>query len=169
MRLVYLLRHAKSDWGDDSLPDQERPLNGRGRRSAKEVATTLERQSIQPAVVLVSTAKRTRETVEGFVRALPGETDVRYDDAIYAAEATTLLGRLRMLPDAAASVLVVGHNPGIEQLAAGLARPGTAEALHDGMRTATLVGLSLPADTWSDLAPATGDLLGRWQHHGEKH
>jgi phosphohistidine phosphatase len=168
VRLVYLLRHAKSDWGDESLPDAARPLSGRGRRSAAEVAQTLGTQSIRPDVVLVSSAARTRETVAAFADALPDGVDVRYEDELYAAEATTLLGRLRTLPDDARSVMLVGHNPGIEQLAAGLARPATAEALMDGMRTATLVALALPAARWADVAPATADLVGRWQHRGEK-
>lgn len=167
-RLVFLLRHAKSDWGDESLPDKERPLNGRGRRSAREVAATLESQSIRPDAVLVSSATRTRETVDGFAAALPKGVDPAYEDVLYGATASTLLGRLRQVPDEARSVLLVGHNPGIEELAVALTRPGSAEALTDGMKTATLVGLVVPAASWTDLAPRTGDLLGRWQHPGEK-
>lgn len=168
VRLVYLLRHAKSDWGDEGLPDHERPLNGRGRRSAREVAKTLETQSIRPGAVLVSSAVRTRETVDGFAAALPDGVKPSIEDGLYAASASALLGRLRQLPDDVPSVLVVGHNPAIEDLAIALTRPGSSAALEDGMKTATLVGLAVPVDSWRDLAPSTADLVGRWQHPGEK-
>jgi phosphohistidine phosphatase len=167
-RLLYFLRHAKSDWDDASLPDHARPLNGRGRRSAVEVAATLTAASIAPDLVLVSSAERTRQTVAALSDALPAQAELAFEDGLYGASATELLGRVRQVDDARASVLVIGHNPGIEELAAALVRPAYAEQLADGMRTASLVGLSFEG-SWSEIAPRVATLVGRWEHPGEKH
>jgi len=167
-RVVYLLRHAKSDWGDEALPDHERPLNGRGRRSASEIAETIARQAIRPELVLVSTARRARETVNGLSTALSTDVAMHFEDDLYGATANELLDRIHVLDDDTRSVMLVGHNPAMEQLALGLARPGTADALGDGMKTATLVALAVAADHWSEIEPGTADLVGRWQHPGEK-
>ena len=166
--MVALLRHAKSDWGNEGLADHERPLNGRGRRSAEQVAATLVGQAIKPDLVLVSSAQRTRETVAAFEHALPQGVGIRYEDELYGASAGSLLDRLQLLPNDVHSVLVVGHNPGIEELVRALARPVVAERLADGMRTATLVVLDVPAGTWAEVAPETADLVGRWEHPGGK-
>ncbi len=108
---VYLLRHAKSDWSDQTLPDHGRPLAPRGRRDAKRIAKHLRRRGIEPALVLCSSAERARETLELVWPAL-GATPAQIGDELYAASGDELLKRLRLLPEESASVLLIGHNPG---------------------------------------------------------
>ena len=110
MHTVYLLRHAKSDWLDQTLPDHARPLAPRGRRDAKRIAKHLRRRGIEPMLVLCSSAERTRETLE-LVRPALGGAPVQIEDGLYAAANDELLERLRVLPEQSASVLVIGHNP----------------------------------------------------------
>jgi phosphohistidine phosphatase len=119
---VYLLRHAKSDWSDQTLPDHARPLAPRGRRDAKRIAKHLRRRGIAPMLVLCSSAERTRETLE-LVRPALGGAPVQIEDGLYAAANEELLERLRVLPEQSASVPVIGHNPGLQELALVLATP----------------------------------------------
>jgi phosphohistidine phosphatase len=161
MRLVYLLRHAKSSWKDGSLPDRERPLAGRGRRAAKAVARHLETSGIRPDLVLCSPARRTRETLERVRAALGDEIEVRFDERLYGASAPELLARLRALPAEVAAVMVVGHNPGLEQLALTLASSGARLAeLTEKLPTAALATIELPADRWDAIEPGSGELVG---------
>jgi phosphohistidine phosphatase len=153
MLQIWLLRHAKSDWKDGSLADHARPLNKRGRRSATEVAETVRRESIAPAVVLVSTALRATQTAEALGLTLSPEP------ALYNAAAPDLLGQLRALPADASSVMLVGHNPGMEDLAAQLGD-------RDGMSTATLIGFDLDTDSWADVGAATSKRVARYEHPG---
>jgi phosphohistidine phosphatase len=118
---LYLLRHAKSSWKHPELGDHERPLAGRGRRAAEAIARHLDEHGIAPELVLCSTARRARETFERIEPAL-GAATVRYERQLYGATADVLLERLRTLPDEIAAVMLLGHNPAIEQLALELAR-----------------------------------------------
>ena len=120
MRTLYLLRHAKSSWDDPTLPDDKRPLAPRGRRDGKRIAEHLRRQEIEPELVLCSSAARTRETLELLRPALGGATVV-VEDELYGASADRLLARIRLVPDEAESVMVIGHNPGLHELALVLA------------------------------------------------
>ena len=117
MHTLYLLRHAKSSWSDPTLPDEERPLAPRGRRDAKRVAEHLVQLGIEPELVLCSSARRTRETLELIRPALDATTSVALEAELYAATADTLLEHLRAVPDGVASVLLIGHNPGLQDLA----------------------------------------------------
>ena len=124
MRSLYLLRHAKSSWADPALSDHERPLAPRGRRDAKRIAAHLLELGIAPELVLCSTALRTRETLELIRPALDAAAIVELEAALYAAWAETLLERLREVPDERRSVMLIGHNPGLEDLALMLASAG---------------------------------------------
>src|SRR6476661_6101124 len=108
MHTLYLLRHAKSSWADPTLPDHERPLAPRGRRDAKRIATHLARLGIEPELVLCSSAQRTRETLELLRPALGATPTVRLEAKLYAASAETLLERIRALPEAIASAMLIG-------------------------------------------------------------
>jgi phosphohistidine phosphatase len=119
---LYLLRHAKSSWKHPELTDHERPLAGRGRRAAKAIARHLDEYEIAPELVLCSTARRARETFERIEPALLAAA-VKYELRLYAATADALLERVHSVPDGVASVMLIGHNPAIEQLALELARP----------------------------------------------
>jgi phosphohistidine phosphatase len=149
LKQIHLLRHAKSSWKDPSLRDRERPLNGRGRRAAKAVARHLREEGIDPELVLCSPARRARET----------RRTVRIERDVYGAGAATLLELLRGLPDGVASVMVIGHNPGLEELALALARDGPLVGeLAAKYPTGALATLTFEG-RWADLALGRADLV----------
>jgi phosphohistidine phosphatase len=125
MKALYLLRHAKSSWDDPARPDHERPLAGRGRKAGTAIGRYLADNGIAPQLVLCSTAKRARQTLERLGAAIAG-ADIHYEDALYDASATQLLERLRAVEHGVESVLLVGHNPAIQALVLKLAAPGDA-------------------------------------------
>ena len=107
---LFVLRHAKSSWDDPGLDDHERPLAPRGRRAVEVLSELLRASDIRPALVLCSTARRTRETLEGVDPG--GETLIEPD--LYAASAEQLIERLHRVPDDVDSVMVIGHNPALQ-------------------------------------------------------
>ena len=158
MHTVYLLRHAKSDWSDQTLPDHARPLAPRGRRDAQRIAKHLRRRGIEPTLVLCSSAARTRETLDLVGPAL-GAAPAQIEDGLYAAAPDELLERLRALPEQSASVLVIGHNPGLHELALVLATPSrTRGRLEAKFPTAALATLAVTHATWAELAAGGADL-----------
>ena len=159
MKRLYLLRHAKSSWKDASLPDHDRPLAGRGRRAAKAVARYLREQDIQPELVVCSTALRARETLARIEPAL-GTPDVRVEGDLYAASADALLERLRSVPDDVGSVMLIGHNPGLQELALDLARQSNAVTeLEEKYPTAAIATLELLVTRWQELDRDTAELV----------
>jgi phosphohistidine phosphatase len=159
MKRLYLLRHAKSSWKDTSLTDRDRPLAPRGRRAAKAIARHLREQGIEPELVLCSTALRTRETLDRIEPAL-GTPAIRVEGELYGASADALLERLRSVPDAVGSVMLIGHNPGLQELALVLARRSdTVGELEAKYPTAALATLTLPVASWRELGPATAELV----------
>jgi phosphohistidine phosphatase len=159
MRLVYLLRHAKSSW-KSALADHERPLAPRGRRAAKAICEHLREQGIEPELVLCSTARRARETLERIEPAL-GTAAVRIEPELYGASEDALLDRLRGVPDAVGSVMLIGHNPGLQLLALELAQPAAElRELEAKYPTAALVTLAFPGPSWHMLESGTAEFLG---------
>jgi phosphohistidine phosphatase len=159
VKRVYLLRHAKSSWKDTGLPDHDRPLAGRGRRAAKAIARHLRGHGIEPELVLCSTARRARETLERIEPAL-GSPAVLVERDLYPASAPALLERLRRVPDAVESVMLIGHNPGLQDLALDLARPSPmARELATKYPTAALATLAFGAANWQEIDHATADLV----------
>lgn len=158
MKQLYLLRHAKSDWNHADLADFDRPLNARGCKAAQRMARFLREHRIVPAMVLCSEAKRTRQTLRWLEPAIGG-VPAAFDKRIYEAAARTLLSCLRDLPSGLPSVLLIGHNPGIEQLLRLLAGDnGTPEALARVAEKYPTCGLSMltsGAEDWRSLGPAT--------------
>jgi phosphohistidine phosphatase len=159
VRFVYLLRHGKSSWSS-GLPDHERPLAPRGRRAAKAIGRHMRARGVEPELVLCSTASRARETLERIEPAL-GSAAVRIERGLYEAGSDGLLDRLRAVADQVGSVMLVGHNPGLQQLALDLARP-TADVSELAAKypTAALVTLAVPARSWRVIEPATAELVG---------
>jgi phosphohistidine phosphatase len=154
MHTLYLLRHAKSSWSDPTLADHERPLSARGRRDAKRIADHLLQLGIAPALVLCSTSLRTRETL-ALVRPALDAATVSLESTLYAASAETLLERLHAVPDEVASVMLIGHNPGLEDLALLLATDGPElKRLETKFPTAALATLTLPTTGWQWLSEA---------------
>ncbi len=161
MKRLYLLRHAKSSWSDESLPDHERALAPRGRRAAKLMARHLQKERIQPALVLCSSSVRTRETLARIGKALRDDVPVAVEDGLYGAGAEELLERLRVLPADLPSVLLIGHNPGMHDLALALAWSGAELArLEEKFPTAALATLAFDFETWAELEPGSGELVG---------
>lgn len=157
MQTLYLLRHAKSSWDDSTLPDHDRPLAPRGRRDSKRIAKHLRRLSIEPELILCSSAARTRETLD-LVRPAVPTSEVIVEDELYAASSEELLARIRLVPEAVASVMLLGHNPGLEQLALALASAGDElERLSAKFPTAALATLAV-AKSWGRLAPGDATL-----------
>jgi phosphohistidine phosphatase len=151
VRNLFLLRHAKSSWDDEGTDDHARPLSARGEAAMRDMATYLRRQAVGPALVLCSTALRARQTLAAL--ALAGE--VSYEDELYGAGAAILLARLHTVADEVGSVMVVGHNPGLHELAvacAGRGEPGALARLRDKLPTGALVELCF-AGPWASLRP----------------
>jgi phosphohistidine phosphatase len=128
-------------------------LAKRGRRAAEAMAEHLRRERIRPSLVLCSPARRTRETLEVVGEAFP-DVPAWVEDGLYGAGEGELLRRLRALPENATSVLLIGHNPGLHDLALAMAGGGDAEALarlRVKMPTGALATLRAPAPRWRDL------------------
>jgi phosphohistidine phosphatase len=153
-RTLLLLRHAKSSWDDSSVRDHDRPLAPRGDRAARLVAEHLRSEGLRPALVLCSSARRTRDTLELLGPAIDPDADVRIEPDLYGADAGEILDLIRTVDEAVPSVLVIGHNPGLEDLASDLAGDGEEAAL-DELRTkfptAALARFDLGRSTWADL------------------
>lgn len=156
MPTLLVLRHAKSSWAEPGMDDHERPLDARGARDAPRMALHLAHAAPRPARVLCSTAVRARQTLDAVLAALPAPPPpVVLEPELYLAPAARLLARVRRLPPPTEAALLVGHNPGLEDLVRGLAGDGdeaSAERLAEGLKTATLAVLRFPG-TWSALEP----------------
>jgi phosphohistidine phosphatase len=160
-RDLVLLRHAKSAW-PEGVPDHDRPLAPRGRRDAPAMGRWLRAAGHVPDLVLCSTARRTRQTWELVQPALQATPPVRFEDQIYEASAATLLELVRGAPPAAKTVLVIGHAPGIPELAlllAGAAPAAVMERLRAKFPTAAVAVLELTG-RWGRLGPGTARLTG---------
>lgn len=147
MKTLLILRHAKSSWKDEDLPDHERPLNRRGQADAPQVGSYLRQQGLLPDLILCSTAKRARATAELMSEALGYRGELRLAPEFYAAPPEAYLQALAGLPDDEAMVMVVGHNPGLEELVHRL----TGE--YQPMPTAALAQVQLPIERWAELSP----------------
>jgi phosphohistidine phosphatase len=161
MKTLLLLRHAKSDWGDPARTDHERHLNRRGRDAAPLMGDWLARERLIPDLVLCSTATRTRETLDLVRPRIGADVAVVFDDRLYLAEAPTLLERVRATDDSVGTLLVVGHNPGLEELAGRLTGGGdrgAIDALAEKMPTAGLAVLRFDVAGWKRVAARGGRL-----------
>ncbi|WP_241503758.1 SixA phosphatase family protein [Ferruginivarius sediminum] len=161
MRTVYLLRHAKSSWEDPTLADHDRPLAPRGRKAAPRMGAYLRREGLVPNLVLSSTALRARQTWELVAPSLPPDIRVEFRKEIYGTDPVELLGILRTSPDDAGTVMLIGHNPALEDCAARLAGAGDPAALKrmaSKYPTAALAEIAFDADRWSVIEPGTGRL-----------
>jgi len=152
-RRIYLLRHAKSSWKEHGLADHDRPLAGRGRRAAKAMRRHLKHEGIDPDLVLCSTATRARETLEGVEPAF-GRGAVKVERELYGAGAGVLLARLQAVPKRVRSVMVIGHNPGMEDLVALLAH-GVPKFPTGALATLTFTGAG-----WAELDGGGAELVG---------
>lgn len=155
-----LLRHAKSSWADATLEDHDRPLQDKGRGRAANLAAWLDDRGLGCDLVLCSTALRTRQTLD-IVLPVLGGPQVRFESSIYEADAAALLRLLRGIDEEHERVMLVGHDPGLQLLAASLAMTATGDALERLKRkypTSALALLSFGEASWAGLAPGMGHL-----------
>jgi phosphohistidine phosphatase len=152
MKRLLLLRHAKSSWDNSQLADFARPLNERGLRAAPLMGRFMRRRKINPDLVLSSPAERARHTAALVSEAAGFAAPTRYDERIYEATAERLLEVVSQLEESADEVLLVGHNPGMEELLELL----TAE--RRAMPTAALARINLDIEKWNKVRPGSGRL-----------
>ncbi len=159
MKRLYLLRHAKSSWDDPSLADHERPLAPRGRKASKRIAKYIRSEKIRPDLVLCSSSARTQATLERLQSELGRKTQVEIDDVVYMATPPELVERLRAVAGRVESVMIIGHNPGLQQLALALATEGEELGrLREKFPTGALATIDLAIDSWDELGAPVGVL-----------
>jgi phosphohistidine phosphatase len=164
VRRLLLLRHAKSSWDEPDLADHDRPLAPRGRRAANALCDRLRGLAEPPEVVLCSSAARTVETLDRIRPALPADISVDIDGELYAAGAGSLLAHVRRLPSSVSCALLIGHNPGLGDLAvilAGHGDPAARSAMRAKFPTAALARL-LVDQPWSEIEPGSAKLEEFW-------
>jgi phosphohistidine phosphatase len=158
MKTLFILRHAKSSWKDDSLADHERPLNKRGHKDAQSMGKLMKKLEIEPDLILSSSACRARETARLATEKAGYSGKVQVRDEIYAFEPEPLLNVLINLDDKINSVMLVGHNPAMEELLAGI----TGEFCP--LPTASLVQIQLPVSQWQKVSfGMQARIIGLWK------
>lgn len=152
MKTLFILRHAKSSWKDSALQDYDRPLNGRGRKAAELIGGFIRKQKVRPDLILSSPAVRARETIEIVMKTAKLGIELRYDQRIYEAGPLRLLEVISQIDEDRSIVLLVGHNPGLEEL------------LHvltdrvEQMSTGTLAKISFGTTKWRKTLEKKGSL-----------
>ncbi len=145
MKTLFLLRHAKSSWKDLSLADFDRPLKKRGKDSARSIGLLVKKEKIFPNLILCSPARRTRETIKIVRETAELPSELRYEERIYEGNSMKLLAVLGEVNPTVESVLMIGHNPGMENLLELL----TGRALQ--MPTAAFAKINLDVKSWTEL------------------
>ena len=163
MHQLILLRHAKAETEAKDLSDHDRALTEKGRRAAGKIGQAMRKAGLAPEVVLVSTATRTQQTLEELENATVWDEWPNIDSLpqLYMATPPQILGTLRDLPETVRSAIVIGHNPGLHELALSLAGSGradeTAARIDEGYPTAALAEF-LVTTPWRQLAPGAASL-----------
>src|SRR5215212_11668689 len=152
MRTLYLLRHAKSSWNDASLRDFDRPLNDRGRDAAARVGKRLASEKLSTPLLVCSPALRTRETAEIVLKSSKLHVEERFDERIYEASLRELMEVISEIPDDKPVAILIGHNPGFEELLAFL----TGEVRR--MPTGALAKIEFDVASWRDVRTGEGKL-----------
>ena len=155
MKQLLLLRHAKSSWDDPDLDDFERPLAERGLKAAKLMGRELAARDWLPDQVLVSPALRTHDTWRLIAAELPAHPPVVFADALYDASAADILSQIRKAEPSSGCLAVLGHNPGLEDLAKQLAGPDSdakaRKRIEEKFPTSALARFVFDGD-WSGLS-----------------
>lgn len=162
MKKLTLLRHAKSGWDDPVSRDFDRPLNAKGKRAAARVGQYLRAQDIHFDHVVASPAVRVVETIEHLAEGTGELMAPAWDKRIYLASAVSLLDVVQEADDAHESLLLVGHNPGLEDLVLMLVPDRPEDAARDQVEekfpTASVAEISFPVERWEDVRPNGGEL-----------
>ena len=158
MKRLLLLRHAKSSWKDLTLADHDRPLKKRGKVAAPRMGALAREQGVVPELVLCSTASRARATAAMFAEEAGYAGEMKFDRELYLAEPSRILDFVAACtPDTVSSVMVVGHNPGLEELVEQLT--GEIELFP----TAAFAEIHLPITSWKEVCSARGALVNLWR------
>lgn len=171
LRRLVVLRHAKSVW-PTGVPDHERPLAPRGRRDAPAAGRALAEADCLPDLALCSTAVRARQTWELAAEQWGTPPPVRLDERLYGADVPELLEAVREVPDQVRTLLLIGHNPGLEELVLELAGDGLDDALDEvrtKFPTSAVAILAWHGNSWQELAPGTALLTDVTVPRGKKH
>lgn len=162
MRELILLRHAKSSWSDTELDDFERPLSTRGAKAAPKMGQWLVEHHLMPDRVLCSTAVRTRATLTLVLATFPEPVPaIELLDDLYLAAPQAMLDLIRSVPNESSRCMVIGHNPGLHQLALELTGNGSKKQIEKmalKFPTAAVVHLSFAVDGWAEVAGLGGKL-----------
>ncbi|MCC6888555.1 MAG: histidine phosphatase family protein [Hyphomicrobiales bacterium] len=160
MRLL-IVRHAKAEKGAPGTRDRERPLAPRGFKDAPRLGAYMAHHELLPHHALVSPARRTRETWEGLASALPEPVPALFDDRLYESQPETILAAIRETERTVPTLLVLGHNPGLQDAARLLIAAGDVEArerLNERMPTCALAVIDFAGSDWEKLHPHGGRL-----------
>lgn len=160
MKKLTLLRHAKSAWDDPAQSDFDRPLNERGRKAARAMGREMRRLGLAYDLILASPAARVTETLNELAQGYGGAVATVQNECLYLASPDTLIGLIRASVDEHASLLLAGHNPGLQLLALGLGRAG---GLHDLIAakypTGALAQMHFGIGRWAGIALGEGELV----------
>lgn len=160
MRLM-ILRHAKAERSAPGMRDRERPLAARGHKDARRMGAYLAHHGLVPDHALVSIARRTRETWDGLAPALPVEVPVSFEDRLYEARPEDVLALVRETEGSVHTLLVIGHNPGLQEVSQQLVAAGDVEArerLNEALPTTGLAVIDFAGDDWEKLHARSGRL-----------
>jgi len=162
MKRLLLLRHAKSSWNHPGLDDFERPLSGRGREDAPDVGRYLRQHALVPDHTICSPARRTEQTWTAVAEHLDGGGSVDFDSALYLAPPSTYLTLAQSQPLDVNTLLLIGHNPGIEQAAlrlSGLGAETDLVRLRTKVPTASLIEIQFDVERWGEIDWRGGRLM----------
>lgn len=166
MKTLYLLRHSKSDWDSDFKTDHERGLAPRGIEAAGRVARYMDEYGFHVDCCLSSSAKRCVDTWDLISQSGQFATKFEKTDAIYEAHLEQLLDVTKSTPSNISSLMLIGHNPGLEELAEYLVLGESLDELHNPLflkfPTSAFLGISLAVDKWSDISPGHGSIILYW-------
>lgn len=158
MKIILLMRHAKSSWDEQFKDDRDRPLSKRGRKNAGQIARLFKEQKLIPGLILSSSAVRARQTANILVDELNYQGDVSFHNKLYMAEAETYAEEIQCLSNESDMVLVIGHNPGLDYLLQMLT--GKAETLT----TAAVAKIMVPIESWREFTLSTDcELSALWR------
>ena len=162
MKTVTLFRHAKSgDKDNPAVADIDRPLADRGEEAAPRMGRAMRERKLRPDLILCSPSVRTRQTLAlARPEAWDASPEVHFDTRVYEGTAQMLIKLLRKLPDQVRHVMIVGHNPALQELAIALTPPGSParEAFQEKLATAAVVSFDIGTERWRGLKPGTGQL-----------
>ncbi len=161
-RTLFLLRHAKSSWSDPDLSDFDRPLNKRGLKARNVMASYLQQNGYLPELIICSSAKRAKMTLEAVRPVVGAACEIVIDKGLYLADAKVLAHRVERIDPVVGSIMLIGHNPGLQMLALSLAAPANTDA-YDKMQTkfptAALCVLRCHQNNWAPMQPESYELL----------